>query len=354
MKFKTSIEIDGREISSKFPPLLIAEIGVNHNGDLDLAMRLIEAAKSSGAEAVKFQTFNADEFMVKKDDWNYEYDTINGSSSENMYVMFKRLEMKPHWHKILFDYCRSLGVIPLTSVADFQSLEIALDAGMSAIKLSSEDFVNIPLLDRVSKTGIPLILSTGMANEEEMNDVINLLAKNSCSDVVFLHCVSLYPTENHLAQLLRIKSLKNKFNSLVGYSDHTVGIEAPILSVALGATIIEKHFTINNNLSGPDHYMSADPEEFKYLSLGIKRAWEMLGGGELNPSKDEMKNREQFRRSLVAARDLKMGDSVKPEDLALKRVGFEGLRYRDMHLVNERKLLHDLNVGSAIKSEDVI
>lgn len=354
MKFNSSIVIDGRKISSKSPPLLIAEIGVNHNGDLDLAMRHIEAAKSSGAEAVKFQTFNADEFMVKKDDWGYKYDTKDGAAEENMYAMFKRLEMRPHWHQILFDYCRSLGVIPLTSVADFQSLDIALDAGMSAIKLSSEDFVNLPLLDRVSKAGLPLILSTGMANEEEMDDAIALLAKNSCSDVVFLHCVSLYPTEDHLAQLLRIKALEKKFNSLVGYSDHTIGIDASILSVALGASIIEKHFTINKNLSGPDHFISADPEELKYLSSGISRAWHLLGHGEINPSNDEMKSREQFRRSLVAARDLKKGDCLAPEDLSLRRAGIEGLRYRDMHVVNGKKLLRNINVGDVIRLEDFI
>jgi N-acetylneuraminate synthase/N,N'-diacetyllegionaminate synthase len=227
--------------------------------------------------------------------------------------------------------------MPLTSVADIESAEAVDELGISAFKLSSEDLINLPLLEHVAKKRKPLLLSTGMADEEEVDDALRILDRHGCRDVVFLHCVSVYPTPSDEANLLRMRALADKVCGAVGYSDHTLGITAAIAAVALGACVIEKHFTLDRGMPGPDHYLSSGPDEFAALVAAVRETEKMLGKKRLEPSATERRTRLQFRRSIVANRDLPKGHVLSGGDLALKRPG-SGLRAREMGSIVGRRL----------------
>jgi sialic acid synthase SpsE len=271
---------------------IIAEIGVNHNGKLALAKKMIKAAKKSGADAVKFQSFRTEEFMANKQ-IIYKYN----KSKEKMYSMFQRLEFQNHWYNILSKYCKQIKIDFITSIADSESLKNYLKINPKFIKLSSEDLINYPLLKTLSKIKKTIVVSTGMADEIEIKTALNILKKNK---IIILHCVSLYPTSLKNINLNRIVSLK-KFGFPVGFSDHTVGIKASIYAVLLGAKIIEKHFTINKNLKGPDHKISSDPKELSLLVKEVRLISKIIGDGEINPKNKEINIRKKFRRSIVAS-----------------------------------------------------
>lgn len=336
MKFNPSFKIENRTVGIGKPVFVIAEIGVNHNGNLALAKRMVDAAKKCGVDCVKFQTFRAEEFLADPNQI-FEYRSRGKKVREKAFDMFKRLELPDSWHGILFRYARSKGLIPLTSVADPQSADLAKKAGCGALKLSSEDFINLPLIEHVSKMKMPLLLSTGMALTDEMDDVQKILRRNRCANVMLLHCVSVYPTADPEANLARIRSLQEKFKAPTGYSDHTLGIEAAIGSVALGACAIEKHFTSNRDLAGPDQALSSDPKEMAALVRAIRRMERMRGNGDLNGSPAEKKSRLVFRRSIVAVRDLPKGHRIRRADLALKRPG-DGLKARSLQSVIGKRL----------------
>jgi sialic acid synthase SpsE len=291
---------------------IIAEIGVNHDGKLALAKKMIKAAKKSGADAVKFQSFRTEEFMANKQ-IIYKYD----KSKEKMYSMFQRLEFKNHWYNILSKYCKQIKIDFITSIADSESLKNYLKINPKFIKLSSEDLINYPLLKTLSKLKKTIIVSTGMADEIEIKIALNILKKNK---IIILHCVSLYPTSLKNINLNRIISLK-KFGFPVGFSDHTVGIKASIYAVLLGAKIIEKHFTINKNLKGPDHKISSDPKELSLLVKEVRLISKIIGDGEINPKNKEINIRKKFRRSIVASEKIKKNQIIKSSMLSLKRPG---------------------------------
>lgn len=319
--FSSAFSVGTRRIGNNQAVFVIAEIGSNHNGDIELAKRMIRAAADSGADCVKFQSFRADEFMADRS-LMYEYQEDGMLRRESMYDMFRRLEIPLNRHKELFDCCRERGVIPLTSVADTLCLGAAVEAGAQALKLASEDFINYPLMEVVAQSGLPLLLSTGMADESEIETVMELLQEHNVQNVAFLHCVSLYPTCDNEAHLRRISWLQKKTGAVIGYSDHTQGSEACLVAVALGAHLIERHFTLDCRLPGPDNALSCEPEEFKYMVKNIRRVEQMIGmpdGGELTPREREA--RLQFRRSIVAARPLTAGTVLCRQDLALKRPG---------------------------------
>lgn len=331
-----SFELEGRKVGYGSPVFIIAEIGLNHNGDRNIAKKMIDAAALIGVDSVKFQTFRTEEFMADKK-MDYEYTVAGKKITENMFDMFKRLELPTLWYEDLFGYARTKGLIPLTSVADPVSADIVEKIGVSAYKLSSEDLINLPLLEYVSRKNIPLLLSAGMADEEEVDDSLCVLKNSSMRDVLFLHCVSVYPTPENSVNLLRMKTLEKKVNGPVGYSDHTTGIEAALGAVALGATVVEKHFTLDKKMYGPDHSLSADPNEMKSLIQGIRKMEKMLGLGKLAPAELELSSRTQFRRSIVAARDLSDGTTLQLEDLALKRPG-TGLKAREIPNIVGKKI----------------
>jgi N-acetylneuraminate synthase/N,N'-diacetyllegionaminate synthase len=352
--FNEVIHIEGREIGAGRPVFVIAEIGVNHNGSLELATEMIRAAAECGVDCVKFQTFDADEFMAKRG-VTYQYTSAGNAVTEDMYEMFKRLELPLDWHVELFQYARSLGLVPLTSVADPGSVAVADAAGVAAYKLSSEDFINLPLLQHVCGKGKPLLLSTGMADEEEVADALGILKNSTVKDVIFLHCVSVYPTPDDEAQLGRMVALARKTNAPVGYSDHTLGGTACIAAVALGACVIEKHFTIDKNIEGPDQALSADPGEMTAIVREIRRI-EKMGFGNIraiSPSKTEMVMRPSFRRSLVAAENLPAGTIITKTHLKLQRAGVEGIRYRDIDFLLGKTLKHTITKGTPVLPVDL-
>lgn len=335
------LSIEGKNIGPGHPVFIIAEIGVNHNGDMALAKQIIKAAADSGADCVKFQTWRAEEFMADHDH-EYEYTSEGKVIREKMYEMFKRLELPLEWHKELFDYARSLGLVPLTSVADPICAQAAIEAGAKALKLASEDLINYPLLEYVAAQKLPLALSTGMADENEIREAKNILERHDkLQNTVFLHCVSLYPVEDHEAHLLRMKAMSEITNNLIGYSDHTIGPEACVAAVALGACVLEKHFTFDKNLPGPDHAMSADPAELSNLISRVRRTEQMLGTNHFELSERELDKRDSFRRSIVAAKDLKAGEILKQNDLALKRPG-NGIHPRELKKIIGKTLIHDI------------
>ena len=320
MTFATRFTVSGRNIGLNEPVFIIAEIGVNHNGDMNLAGKMIDAAAWAGADAVKFQTFRADSFMVD-DGQTYEYREDGQTVRESTYAMLKRLELPDGEHKALFDQVWQKGMIPLTSVTELHSIDVALAAGAKAFKVASADLTNYPLLKALGKENKPLFISTGMTTEDEIADVCAILAGAGLRDCVFLHCVSLYPTPESEANLLRMNNLKRLTESLVGYSDHTRGGEACAVAVAMGACVLEKHFTLDKNLPGPDHAISADPNELRRLIALVRRVECLMGSGAIAPGEKESVSRNAFRSSVTATENLPAGTILEERHLCLKWPG---------------------------------
>lgn len=348
-QFSKSIAIGSRFIDESSPAFIIAEVGINHNGNLDLAKESIYSAAQAGADCVKFQTFRADEFMADQS-LEYEYVSSGVRVKEAMYDMFKRLEMPIFWHSELQKYCQELGVEFLTSVADPLSMKVAIDSGVRALKLASEDLINHRLIDAVAGCELPLILSTGMSSNQELIDVINILKEKQKKNVIFLHCVSLYPTEDDEANLKRMVGISERAGSLIGYSDHTMGSLASIGAVALGARVIEKHFTLDRSLAGPDHSFSSNPIEFKKMVSEIRTIEKLLGNDYLEISGRELSSKQQFRRSIVATRDLVVGSNLSEADLAARRPE-GGIHPRELHSVVGKKVKINIKKNQQINWE---
>lgn len=295
---------------------IIAEIGNNHNGDYKLAKKSVIAAANSGADAVKFQSYSTDEFMSNKN-LHYTYSTTKSSSKENMYNMFKRIEFKNSWYLKLFKLCKHLKIDFLSSAADKESVERLISIRSKAIKIASEDIINYPLLEYISNKKQNIILSTGMADEKEIKKALKILRKNK---VYILHCVSLYPTKIEDINLGRMIALR-KFKKVIGFSDHTKEIITPSIAVSLGAKIIEKHFTLNKNLKGPDHSFSLDPKEFRRMVSEIRLVEKMSFNKGIHPHEKEIRIRKKFRRSIVANQTIKKGEKILDNMLSLKRPG---------------------------------
>lgn len=346
---KPGIKIGERSLDHGCNPYIIAEIGVNHNGDWDIACATIDAAVHAGVDAVKFQTFRTEEFMADPDHI-YEYESEGRIMRESMYEMFKRLELPESWHARLKQYCDLKGIDFLSSAADPLSADLLAELHVPAIKVASEDLVNHPLLRHVAQLGMPVILSTGMGNESEIDRAIQVLQAGGCTDILPLHCVSLYPTPDNEVNLNRMISLQERYNVPVGYSDHSRGITASLGAVALGAVLIEKHFTLDRYLPGPDHAFSSDPAEMTELVASARRLHLQLGCADLRPSPGEEAARLSFRRSIVARRDLKAGTVLTRELLHLKRPG-TGISPMELDKVVGRRLLVDLKVDQKIEQK---
>lgn len=349
--FYPYIEIEEKRIGPGCPAFLIAEIGINHNGDIALARKMIDSAVRAGADCVKFQTFRAEEFMADRE-LTYEYESAGKKVKEKMYDMFKRMELPMNGYRELFEYARSKGVVPMTSVADPESAMAIEEIGATALKLASEDLINLPLIEFVAKSKLPLILSTGMANKEEVLDALDILKKFNKKDIVLLHCVSIYPTPEDEANLLRMNGLKELFDGPVGYSDHTRGALASVAAVAMGACLIEKHYTLDKDLPGPDQALSSDEAEFSQLVREVRTIEKMLGAKEIEPSRTERETKLLFRRSIVAAKSLSAGTLLSEECIALKRPGY-GLRARESSKILGKRLKRAVKQDEQISVEDV-
>jgi N,N'-diacetyllegionaminate synthase len=299
---------------------VIAEIGVNHNGDSGLAKQMILAAKNAGADAVKFQTFTADT-LVTRGTPKVGYQESTTSPEESHYEMIKRLELGRPQHIDLIDYCDSIGIDFISTPYDLDSARFLNEIGVKMFKTASADLVDLPLQKYLASTGKPVLVATGMSSLGEVEQVVNIYDEMNNPDLLLLHCVSNYPCSDASLNLRAMKTLATAFDKPVGYSDHSVGSSAAALSVGLGAKVIEKHFTLDKNMVGPDHKASSTPDEFRELVLQIRRSEVMLGSAKKSRQPEETQMAKVSRKSLVLAHAIKAGQTIGSQDLRLMRPG---------------------------------
>lgn len=301
--------------------LIIAEAGVNHNGSIDMAKQLIEAAAVAGVDYVKFQTFKAEE-LVTKDAKQAEYQQRN-AADDSQYTMLKKLELTPRQHEELIAYCQQKGVRFLSTAFDLESIEYLHSLNLGLWKIPSGEITNYPYLKKIAQYGEPVIMSTGMCSMDDVEQALNVLLKNGLTKerITLLHCNTEYPTPMQDVNLKAMLQMRDKFGVKVGYSDHTKGIEVPIAAVAMGADVIEKHFTLDRTLPGPDHKASLEPNELNAMVDAIRNIEQALGDGQKHVSVSEEKNMAIARKSIVASKDIKRGELLTEENLTTKRPG---------------------------------
>lgn len=299
---------------------IIAEAGVNHNGDIKIAKKLIDVAAEAGADAVKFQTFKA-ERLVCGNARKASYQLRTTAAEESQFQMLKRLELTVVMHKELMRYCSEKGIMFLSTPFDIESAEMLKVLGLHIFKIPSGEITNLPFLRSIAALGEKIIISSGMSTMSEVHDAVEVLKKNGTCDISILHCNTEYPTPMEDVNLRAMLTIKERLGLPVGYSDHTNGIEIPIAAVAMGAQIIEKHFTLNRNMEGPDHKASLEPDELVKMVKAIRNVEKALGSGEKLPSSSEIGNIEVARKSIVSKSIIHKGDIFTEENLTVKRPG---------------------------------
>ena len=299
-----------------------AEAGVNHNGSVDLAKQLIDAASISGADAVKFQTFKA-ENLVSKNAKKADYQKQTTNASESQFDMIKKLELDISMHKELVAYCQEKDIMFLSTPFDHESVKMLNVLGLEIFKIPSGEITNLPYLRHIGSLGKQVILSTGMSNLQEIEDALNILinAGTLKEDITVLHANTMYPTPMKDVNLNAMLTIQKEFGVAVGYSDHTLGIEVDIAAVAMGASCIEKHFTLDKTMDGPDHKASLEPEELKAMVSAIRNIEKALGSSEKKLSSSESVNIEVVRKSIIANKNIKKGDLLTDKNIAVKRPG---------------------------------
>jgi len=302
--------------------LIIAEAGVNHNGDLALAIQLIDVAAKAGADVVKFQTFSADR-LVTTHARKADYQAQATDAGESQHAMIRRLELTRDMHEALVAHCRARGIRFLSAGFDTESIDLLVQLGQDSFKIPSGEITNLPYLRRVGRCGKPVMLSTGMATLGEIEAALGALeeAGTPRGRITVLHCTTEYPAPMADVNLRAMLAIRDAFGVAVGYSDHTLGIEVAIAAVALGATVIEKHVTLDRNLPGPDHKASLEPDELRAMVMAIRNVEQAMGDGIKRPGLSETKNKPVARKSLVAACDIRAGESFSEANLAVKRPG---------------------------------
>jgi N,N'-diacetyllegionaminate synthase len=299
---------------------VIAEAGVNHNGSLDLALQLVDAAKASGADAVKFQTFRADQ-LATRSAHKAPYQERTTEDSESQFEMLQRLQLDASAHQRLIHHCRNVGIQFLSSPFDTQSADLLATMDVPLYKVPSGEITNLPFLQHLARKNRPLILSTGMSTLGEVEEAVQVLQVAGAIQLTLLHCVTEYPAPYADVNLRAMQTLKSAFGLPVGYSDHTSGIEIAIAAVALGAEVIEKHFTLDRSLPGPDHSASLEPGELRQMVTAIRHVEAALGTGIKAPAPSELPNMSVARKSVVASRTLPTGHQLAIGDLEIKRPG---------------------------------
>ncbi len=299
---------------------IIAEAGDNHNGDFNLALKLVDAAVEAGADCVKFQTFVTEE-VVSVYAEQAEYQKNNTGKSESQYDMIKKLELSFGDFKKIKKYCDECGILFLSTAFDNPSIDFLESISIPFWKIPSGEITNLPYLIKIAKTHKDVILSTGMADMEEIEAAVKILKEYGAGEITLLHCTTEYPAPFEEVNLNAIDTIKNKFNCKVGYSDHTKGIVVPIAAVAKGATVIEKHFTLDKNMEGPDHKASLEPDELKEMVKSIRLIEDAMGDGEKKVTKSEEKNKSVARKSIVAKTTIYKGDTFTEQNITVKRPG---------------------------------
>jgi N,N'-diacetyllegionaminate synthase len=301
---------------------IIAEAGVNHNGSVDLAKKLIDVASNSGADAVKFQTFKA-ENLVAKNTQKANYQKQTTDATESQFDMIKKLELDVETHKELIAYCQEKDIMFLSTPFDHESINLLSDLGLKIFKIASGEITNLPYLRHIGSLGKRVVLSTGMSNLEEVRSALNILinAGTFKDNITVLHANTMYPTPMEDVNLNAMLTMQKEFGVAVGYSDHTLGIEVDIAAVAMGASCIEKHFTLDKTMDGPDHKASLEPEELKAMVGAIRNIEKALGSSEKKSSPSESVNIDVARKSIVASQSIKKGDKLSSKNITTKRPG---------------------------------
>jgi N,N'-diacetyllegionaminate synthase len=345
-----SISIGRRRIGPGEPVFIIAEAGVNHGGNLDAARRLVDAAVAAGADAVKFQTFKPEK-LVSSSAPKVEYQLHSTDGNESQLQMLQRLQLSPDATHEVYEYCRRAGILFLSTPFDEASADF-LDPLVPALKVSSCDVNNVLLLSHIARYGKPVLLSTGMAYLAEVDAAIRTLRTAGCEQVAVLHCLTNYPADPAETNLRAMQTMASAFNVPVGYSDHTMGIEISIAAVAMGACIVEKHFTLDRDAPGPDNRASLEPSELRDMVRAIRLVESALGTWEKVPAASEMGNRAVVRRSLAAAFDLASGTVLSREQLTALRPG-SGIAPDQLCAVLGRTLRRPLRAGELIAWQDL-
>ena len=346
------IEINNQELKNYAKPFIVAEAGINHNGELTKALEMIEVAKQSGVDAVKFQTFRAEEFCGDKNQM-FTYQSQGQKITESMFEMFKRYEFDyDEWLKIK-QKCDDENILFLSTPQNRSDLDLLLELELPAIKVGSDDFTNLPLLEDYSTTKLPMIVSCGMSDLAEVRQALDAIGTFEGYPTILLLCTSQYPTPPEDVNLLKLKTLANTFPDLVlGFSDHTKGSLASSLAVGFGAVFFEKHFTLDNNLAGPDHWFSENPEGLKNWVDSIHQSYQMMGDSIVQPTPKELEMRKLARRSIVILKDTKKGEKFTEENIGLRRAG-NGLAPILMKDILGSFASQDLFKGNLLESTNV-
>ena len=328
------IRISNRSIGVKHPPYIIAELSANHNGKLETALKIIEEAKKAGADAVKLQTYTADTITLNCDSDEFK---IHGGlwDGKTLYQLYKEAHMPWEWHKPLFEHARTLGITIFSSPFDNTAVDLLEDLNAPAYKIASFEAVDLPLIRYVASTGKPMIISTGMADAEEIQEAINAAREGGCTELAILHCVSGYPAPAEGYNLRTIPDMIERFGLVTGLSDHTLDNTTAIASVVLNASIIEKHFTLNRNGGGPDDSFSLEPAELYALCRDSKTAWAALGKVDYGRKSSEQGN-VKFRRSLYFIKDLAAGETITPDVVRSVRPGFGAAPKHAAQIIGKR------------------
>jgi N-acetylneuraminate synthase len=352
MRFNKSIYIGDAHISEEGACYVIAEAGVNHNGDIDIARKMVDAAAEAGADAVKFQMFRTEDLIlsgVRK----APYQRASKAGGKSQFEMLKALELGKKEHAELFKYCGKKGITYLCTPYDDKSLNALIDIGIKAVKIASTDATNLFFIEKAARKKLPVIFSTGMSDMREIEKSVECLYANGCRDLVVLHCTSSYPTKPEEVNLRSMLELKYRFDAMVGFSDHTVGAGAAPYAVSLGARVLEKHFTLDKRMDGPDHKASLAPSELKTL-IGIVRQVEtMLGSGKKVPAASEKTTKLYLRKYMTAKKPIKKGTVIRSGSLCAKRTGGNGLSPILRELIIGKTALKDIKTDEPIYLDHV-
>ena len=346
-KFK----INNHEISKENPPFIIAEAGINHNGSVEKAVKMVKTAKNAGVSAIKFQTFKAHEF-ISNSSLTYTYTSQGESITESQLDLFKRCELSNDDFYKIKKTCDEEKIFFLSTPQNKSDLDFLLELGVSAIKVGSDDFTNIPLLKYYSKTKLPIIISCGMATLEEIETTLDAIGTLDGYPTALLLTTSEYPTPPQNVNLQKLRTLSQKFPDItLGYSDHTQGNLASIVAISFGACIFERHFTLDNSLPGPDHWFSVNPSNLKIWSDSIKTAYQMMGSSEILPTESETKMKTIARRSIVSLDHIELGETLNENNIGLRRPG-TGLPPKMFESILGKKAIKKIKKFTIINKED--
>jgi N,N'-diacetyllegionaminate synthase len=346
-----AVTIAGRAIGPGQPAYLVAEAGVNHNGDLPTAERMIEAAKDAGADAVKLQSFQAAEMCDMALVETKDVEGVTGGTKSS-YEMYKRLELSPDAHERLFAKAREAGITLFTSVFDLGMVERLHALGTPAFKISSSDVTHLPLIRRVAQTGKPVIISTGLSTMAEVREAVACCREAGNADVILLQCTSAYPPPDDEVNLNAMAALRDAFDLPVGFSDHTLGIEVALAAVAMGACLVEKHFTLDTEMPGPDQKLSLNPDGFARLVAAVRRIERARGSAEKAPTAAERASLADSRRSLFAARDICAGEIITGDMIRIIKP-CSGIEAKSYDAVIGRRATGDISSGDPIHWDDL-